>query len=361
MFKSFTIKNFRCFQSFKIKPLEQLNLIGGMNNVGKTSILEALFLHIGHYIPELTLNVNSLRGINQPNKVDAEAIFGWLFFDKNIDQNIEFITEDENNIERSLIIKLETGDRPNLLELDSPNITNINYSSSITAKKNYRQLTLNYQEGKEEFQNCSLLIMPDGKLQVDKKIDHLKTFYNVTLIPVMIDLSQQNAEYFSNLERHNRQDEVLQSLQLIEPKIKRISILIQGGRSIIACDIGKKELIPINLMGEGISHLLSIILAIANLPNGIVLIDEIENGLHYSTMRDIWLAIADIARRSNTQIFATTHSWDCIQAAHKAFFESDKNDFLYHRLERVNDNEIEVLTYEPEILEMAIKKGFEVR
>lgn len=258
MFQSFTIKNFRCFQSLTIKPLQRLNLIGGMNNAGKTSILEALFLHIGHYQPQWAININFLRGIKVYNKADGEAIFGWLFFDKNIDENIEFITEDENNIKRSLTIKLEAEENTNLnlLELDSPNITNSNYSSSITAKKNYRKLTLNYQEGKKESQNCSLLIMPDGRLNFDKPIHNLQNFYDVIFIPVITDLSEQNAENFSNLERHNRQNEVLQTLQLIEPKIKRLTVLIEGGRSIIACDIGKKELIPINFMGEGISRLL---------------------------------------------------------------------------------------------------------
>lgn len=49
----------------------------------------------------------------------------------------------------------------------------------------------------------------------------------------------------------------------------------------------------------------------------------IENGLHYSTMVEVWKAIAEAARRAETQIFATTHSWECIKAAHEAFTADD--------------------------------------
>ena len=57
-------------------------------------------------------------------------------------------------------------------------------------------------------------------------------------------------------------------------------------------DIGLPLLLPIPLMGEGLRRLLSLLLAIANLKDGIVLIDEIENGFHYSVHKKVWQAIA---------------------------------------------------------------------
>ncbi len=44
MFQSFTFKNFRCFRDFKLDSLARVNLIAGQNNVGKTALLEAIFL-----------------------------------------------------------------------------------------------------------------------------------------------------------------------------------------------------------------------------------------------------------------------------------------------------------------------------
>ncbi|MGI0482122.1 AAA family ATPase [Geminocystis sp. CENA526] len=128
----------------------------------------------------------------------------------------------------------------------------------------------------------------------------------------------------------------------------------------IAGDIGIGELIPIAYMGEGISRLLSIILAIATTENGVVLIDEIENGLHYSKITDIWKGIDLISRQTNTQIFATTHSFDCINSAHEAFSSNDNYDFTYHRLETIN-NIIQVISYDYETINTSVEMNFEMR
>jgi AAA15 family ATPase/GTPase len=96
-------------------------------------------------------------------------------------------------------------------------------------------------------------------------------------------------------------------------------------------------MVPIPFMGDGIRRVLSIVLAIANAPGGVVLIDEVENGLHYSVMKDVWKAIALAARQFDVQVFATTHSWECILAAHHAFQESKPYELRYFRLDRVGD------------------------
>jgi len=129
---------------------------------------------------------------------------------------------------------------------------------------------------------------------------------------------------------------------------------------IINGDIGMRELVPLPLMGEGMGRLLSIILAIANAKGGTILIDEIENGLHHSVLTDVWKAIADAARRSDVQIFATTHSYECIIAAHQAFETSEKDDFRYHRLERVKDK-IQAITYDRENLAISEEMNLEMR
>ncbi|MCC6446841.1 MAG: ATP-binding protein [Armatimonadetes bacterium] len=128
----------------------------------------------------------------------------------------------------------------------------------------------------------------------------------------------------------------------------------------ITGDIGIGQLIPLPLMGEGMARMLSIILAVANAPGGMVLIDEIENGLHHSVMVNIWKAIAEASQKADTQIFATTHSWECMKAAHEAFRTTEEYDFRLHRLDRIDDR-IETVAYDRETLEAAIKAGLEVR
>ncbi len=125
-------------------------------------------------------------------------------------------------------------------------------------------------------------------------------------------------------------------------------------------DIGMGRLLPLPLLGDGINRLLSLSLAIANASKGIVLVDEIENGLHHTVMPKVWKAIGDLARYYDVQIFATTHSRECIRSAHEAFKEERQYDFRLHRLDRV-DGSIHATTYELETLEAALETGLEVR
>ena len=96
------------------------------------------------------------------------------------------------------------------------------------------------------------------------------------------------------------------------------------------------------------------------MPGGVVLIDEVENGLHHGVMKKVWKALAEAARKENVQIIATTHSWECIQAAHDAFMEMGRYDFRLHRLELIK-SKIEAISYDKETLNAALKSELEVR
>ena len=106
----------------------------------------------------------------------------------------------------------------------------------------------------------------------------------------------------------------------------------------------------------------SLLLAISTTPNGIVFIDEIENGLHHSIQVEVWKAIAEAARAYNVQIFATTHSLEMIQAAHKAFLDDEPYDFRLHRLHRsTKTDEITPTTFNKFSMSAAIDLEAEVR
>lgn len=91
-----------------------------------------------------------------------------------------------------------------------------------------------------------------------------------------------------------------------------------------------KEPLPLYSLGDGMYRALGIALALANARNGILLIDEFENGLYYTVQPDIWQLIFQVARRLNIQVFATTHSWDCIEAFQQAMQKEPKQrDYLF--------------------------------
>lgn len=91
-----------------------------------------------------------------------------------------------------------------------------------------------------------------------------------------------------------------------------------------------------------------------------MLIDEIETGLHYSAMSAAWTAIAQAARASNVQVFATTHSFECMRAAYESFADADPYDLAVQRLDR-SDGDVAATMYDKDMLETALTSGIEVR
>jgi ABC-type branched-subunit amino acid transport system ATPase component len=151
-------------------------------------------------------------------------------------------------------------------------------------------------------------------------------------------------------------------LSKIEPRLKAVRSLNPYQAALLYADIGLKERIPAVHLGQGFVRLLSIyseILA-SGQNDSVLLIDEFENGLHYSVLTEVWRGILNLAEQENVQVFATTHSYECIQAAHAAFAETLAYDFALHRLEEVK-GEITVISYDRETLETSLKSNFEIR
>jgi AAA15 family ATPase/GTPase len=357
MLHSFTLKNFRCFQNLTLEPLERVNLIAGKNNVGKTSLLEAIFIYINPTNPESFLRINHLRGITRIGRFeDLEEMRGF-FFDQDVDKAIEISGANEKS-EKSYLKICLAGSEESQLPIFDDDSTTLKVNESLTTEvKLYDKLVLEYQDKTgEKFTVRKSWTTTDrllGRLRREK-------FPLGIYLTTSTRSPKEDAQRFSKLERVGRQDEVIQTLRLLEPRLQRLTLLVVEREPIIHGDIGMSELVPLPLMGEGMGRLLSIILAIANAKGGTILIDEIENGLHYSVLTDAWKAIADAARRADVQIFATTHSQECIRAAHEAFESSEQYDFRYHRLERVKD-EIRAVTYDQETLATSDEMNLEMR
>ena len=115
------------------------------------------------------------------------------------------------------------------------------------------------------------------------------------------------------------EDLLVKSLNEIDPRISKIRTV--PDKDGIILDIGLAELVPVSLVGQGVYRLLDIYSEIIGSKAKVCLIDEIENGIHHSSLIDLWKGIADAAERFDVQIFATTHSYECIEAAHEAFCE----------------------------------------
>jgi AAA15 family ATPase/GTPase len=88
-------------------------------------------------------------------------------------------------------------------------------------------------------------------------------------------------------------------------------------------------------------RILQLVLKLLSAKGGFLLIDEFENGLHYSVQEKVWTLLFDTAKKLDIQIFATTHSWDCIESFTKvAVARKDVDGVLFRmgRSVRTSDN-----------------------
>jgi len=361
MYRSFEVSNFRCFRRLGLANIERVNLIAGMNNIGKTALLEALFLHSGTYNPELTLRLNAFRGIELV-KLEfgrlAETPWDSLFRHFDTSQVVELAGENEHTGHR--VIRLRVIREPEDLAKIGQSIQ---YSSDrpegiISLSSEMAQvLELECVEGD---QRRKYYVIVGQKGVRHEPIPPAPPFPAFFLAARVLIPSAEDAERYGKLEILGQQDALLRALQVIEPRLRRLAVIVASGVPLIHGDIGLGRLVPLPVMGEGMARLASFVLAIGNAPNGVVLVDEIENGLHHSILPKVWRAIGEVAKQFNTQVFATTHSLECIVAAHKAFSEGESYDFRLYRLERVNET-LRAVTYDQEALEAAIETGLEVR
>ena len=171
---------------------------------------------------------------------------------------------------------------------------------------------------------------------------------------------QQESNRYGKLDIIGKQDSILEIMQIIEPKLVGLSSISFGETSVIHGDISLGRKIPIQFMGEGTARLLSIVLMLATVRDGILFIDEIENGFHNSIHASVWKAIVTAAHAYNTQVIATTHSYEFIKAAHESMSDEYEEDFRFIRLDRKGDD-IVAKTFDHQLFGASLASNMEVR
>ncbi|MGI4790343.1 MAG: AAA family ATPase, partial [Janthinobacterium lividum] len=160
------------------------------------------------------------------------------------------------------------------------------------------------------------------------------------------------------------EEDVVNALRVLSPEIERISL--KGGkepfvpRSPIVKISTSDDPIPLRSMGEGMNRMFGIALALVNAKDGMLLIDEVDTGLHYSVLPDLWKLIFEVAHRLNVQVFATSHSWDCIQAFQQAADDNKDEEGVLIRLENRKDG-VGAVTFDERELAIVTREQIEVR
>jgi hypothetical protein len=355
----FQINNFRCFQTFEISPLSLVNLITGMNGVGKTAILEALFIHMGPMNPTLPWRVNLWRGLGTVEEWSG-MLWRTLFWQFRTQSPIHLTGTDSRGQRRSLTITIVPSSAA--LAEDMPMSMGSEFAKDLG-----HELVLEYQEEKGEI--ATVRGIPEVVKRGDLLHFQLKTdpptakapFPGIFLNSWRQCPGDEEVQRFSEARIKKQDHLVLEVLKHMEPRLTGLEILSPHGASAIHGHLeGYDEPIPLSLLGDGVRRVTSLVLAIGSARGGTLLIDEIENSIHHSVMRSLWEAIGRAADLFNTQVIATTHSLECVSAAYEAFSMRQSYDLTLHRLDRM-DGIVRAIAYDRESLEGALSIPMEVR
>ena len=350
-------ENFRGFSHLEMKEIKPITLISGMNNVGKSSVLDGLFLFFDHIAPESFVKLNNFRGFQSL----TEPKYLWEPVFRNLDTykpiQISLMLSDSKatlHYERddSYIVPKDS---------DVPqNILNQFISKSQTSYTLKFQYTCgNYKElGHFITSPSGLLRHVDTSLQ-GNRMQSLP--YTQFINSVIIQANSDITPLLGNVELSGKKSELIEILKLIEPSISDITTIMTSGNTAQVYIKTENHLLPIKLAGDGLNKLMFIIISIISHPNSLILIDEIETGIHYSAYVDFWKTISLTAQKYKCQIIATTHSYEFIVGAVKGLEESSLSDsFCYFRIDRTNEGTT-AYRYSDKLLRTAINTRLEVR
>ena len=297
-FKNIEIKNFRGIDHLKIDDFSRVNIFLGQNSSGKSSVLECLLLMMGMSNPDLPQTINSIRSRNYSSFADL----GYMFHNFDLKVKPETSSVLFDNTKRHLSLELTYV----FDEKSQPDLQNGQIPTSETKTfLNTLKMLFDVEAGQHKSTHeCSLTVNQQGLISNKKLAEGYLEKNSVAFLSS--DLAAGNpANDLVELAKRRLKDTVIEQLRHFDSRITTLEIL--NNVAYVGLE-GINQLLAVNMQGDGLRRYLNIVAASANPMNNILLIDEIENGLHYSAYKKLWEAIFALATTTNKQVFVTTHS-----------------------------------------------------
>ncbi len=343
MITNLQIRNFRGLKDVSLRELRRVNLVVGGNDTGKTSVLEALILLLGEgsMVSELPITFRNNQGGGQSgsNPDDRENFWAWLFYDRDPANHIEIVAETDQR----RVLTISTGLVPEGDYTNAPKVSVLTRTAGdgrgaqFLVRFDRNNLQIHAPPSPEGLQVSRLSVRPSHPVLDAEKFNQ-------------IALESGGEARFEKIMRE------------IEPRLKRLRYAKLPGTSspLVFADIGLSRAVPATQMGQAFNRILHIYAEILTSKTNVLLIDEIENGIFSESLELIWKGLLAVCAEQNVQIFATTHSRECVMAAYSAAHNRGKDELSVQRLQIVN-GKIEAARLGAQHLEMAAEMGLEVR
>ncbi|MBN2375364.1 MAG: AAA family ATPase [Sedimentisphaerales bacterium] len=362
MLTSLHLENYRAFSNLKIDDLSHVNIFVGKNNCGKTSILEAVEMLLTGSDPSAIIRSPARRGeiaVSNSERRGKKYEINHLFHGHLIDYESRFKIE---GIQEGKSVFLSC-------EVVFPQESSDLASDLFENDDEVEPLFILNIESSERGEPIGLPMSASGNVFYES-IWRSSLKEKLEIKPINFVRSEsidrfQISEYWDSIALTDKQDRLEEILRIIEPGLDKIAFL-SGSRSrvgsygVVAKLKNIEARVPLGSLGDGIKHILVTILAAVNSTGGTVLIDEIDTGLHYSVMTNVWKILIETAKRLNIQIFATTHSLDCLRSLAWLHRQNPSlcETVRLHRVEKESDRTV---AYSSEEVEIAIEQLVEMR
>jgi hypothetical protein len=387
---SLRIERFRQIRELTIPTLGHVNLVVGGNNSGKSTLLEALRFFAAGAAPSLLEELLGLRGEIQalPQKKEASLLTSGsaealcnLFFGR------KFPSEDGASIyvgstSGQHFVRLE-----HIFHLD-PERDELENGGTPSPTPQWKRMPKNDTLPISIFAYEAVEISISGQpapwvIDLEKLFDVSPRFERqmvklpLSYVPPGSPVHPGLAEAWDDIVLTDGEQFALDALRIIEPKTAALAFVQKTGPSTLRLGAvrslaedrvavvklsGSDSPVPLSSMGDGMTRVLHLILAALQAKDGFLLIDEFENGLHHSVQSKVWEMLFGLARTRGLQIFATTHSNDCVRAFSQVAQASGDIDGKLLKLERMpDDGQTVAATLGEDDLSNLLDAGIEVR
>ncbi|MCX7088580.1 MAG: AAA family ATPase [Methylococcales bacterium] len=284
------INAFKCFTDFKASGFKRVNLIGGKNNIGKTAFMEACFVNVH------AIDVNSMITAIISIKYNREAI---NLRNKNFDSKMLFDIA-SNYLDAAKVYKTRS------------NLSNNEFFVNVKDAAKYYQFNINSEDKILNANNIDVIL---------RSIDNVLFVHNFGWSDLELN------KVFEAIQKNEQENELNAFVKAFDDSIENFKVI--GDKPQCKTHGVYRD---ITEFGDGLRHYISIICALYAAENGYLFVDEIDNGIHYSQLDRLWELILTLSKKTNCQVFATTHSKEMLESFARVSQKLHEQDISYTTL-----------------------------
>lgn len=371
MLTSLELDNYRGFTKYRVAGLSRVNLLVGMNNCGKTSVLEAIQLLASGGDPSVLLRIAHRRGETVPSngepdhrRFEVYPVASHFFHGHEFSPGVCLtIRADDAHV------VLTVTDQEQALHEDQIQLFALNEDVPYNLALVFEVSTLHRRKAR-----YGIPVSDEGMISSEyyKRMMRRDALDRNGLESVKLITSDSLGvrsmhQMWDRVIIEGQEANVIKALRVLEPRLTNIFFLTRsqdygyGSSGGILVELeGARRRDPLGTYGDGMRRLLALSTSIIEATGGFLLVDEIDTGLHYSIMGDMWRLITRAAIESDVQVFATTHSLDCVRGlAWLCEQHTDLRDKV--SLQKIDTRLEEAAAFDGQNLMIAADQDIEVR